>query len=72
VVVEHTISRIKKFRIIGEEFRNRLRWYDRAADIVSGLVNLRTMGANMQRSCMHACVRTPSGLFLLHFRLFHA
>ena len=47
VVVEHTICRTKKFRIIGEEFRNRLRWYDRAADIVSGLVNLRIMGANM-------------------------
>ena len=47
VVVEHTICRTKKFRIMGEEFRNRLRWYDRATDIVSGLVNLRIMGANM-------------------------
>jgi len=47
VVVEHTISRMKKFRIMGEEFRNRLRWYDRATDIVSGLVNLRIMGASM-------------------------
>ena len=47
VVVEHTICRTKKFRIMGEEFRNRLRWYDRATDIVSGLVNLRIMGANL-------------------------
>jgi len=46
-VVEHAISRIKKFRIIGEEFRNRLRWYDRAMDIVSGLINLRIMGINI-------------------------
>ena len=47
VVVEHTISRTKKFRIMGEEYRNRLKWYDRTTDIVYGLVNLRIMGANM-------------------------
>ncbi len=47
VVVEHTICRTKKFRIMGEKFRNRLRWYDRATDIVSGLVNLRIVGTNM-------------------------
>jgi len=47
VVVEHTICRTKKFRIMSEEYRNRLRWYDRATDIVSGLVNLRIMGTNM-------------------------
>lgn len=44
VVVEHTISRMKKFRIMGEEFRNRLKHYDLMTDIVSGLVNLRIMG----------------------------
>jgi hypothetical protein len=44
VIVEHTISHMKKFRIMGDEFRNRLRWYDRATDIVSGLVNLRIIG----------------------------
>jgi hypothetical protein len=44
VVVEHTISRMKKFRIMGEEFRNRLKRYDLMTDIVSGLVNLRIMG----------------------------
>ena len=44
VVVEHTISRMKKFRVMGEEFRNRLRRYDVMTKIVSGLVNLRIMG----------------------------
>jgi hypothetical protein len=45
VVVEHTISRLKKFRIMGEEFRNRLKRYDVMTEIVSGFVNLRIMGA---------------------------
>ena len=44
VVVEHTISRLKKFRVMADEFRNRLRHYDPMTDIVSGLVNLRIMG----------------------------
>jgi hypothetical protein len=44
VVVEHTISRAKKFDIFGQEFRNRLRNYDVMTDIVSGLVNLRILG----------------------------
>lgn len=44
VVVEHTISRLKKFNIFGQEFRNRLRHYDTMTDIVSGLVNMRIMG----------------------------
>jgi hypothetical protein len=45
VVVEHTISRVKKFNVFGQEFRNRLKRYDVMTDIVSGLVNLRIMGA---------------------------
>ena len=45
VVVEHTISKMKKFRIMGDEFRNRLKRYDVMTDLVSGLVNLRIMGA---------------------------
>jgi len=44
VVVEHTISRMKKFRIMADEFRNRLRCYDAMTDIVAGLVNLRILG----------------------------
>lgn len=44
VVVEHTISRVKKFRIMGEEFRNRLKHYDTMTDIVFGLINFRIGG----------------------------
>ncbi|MEM3128818.1 MAG: transposase family protein, partial [Nitrososphaerales archaeon] len=43
VKVEHAISRVKKFNIMGSRFRNRLRHYDNASDIVCGLVNFRTM-----------------------------
>jgi uncharacterized protein (DUF2344 family) len=43
VIVEHTISRVKKFNIMGNRFRNRLKHYDNASDIVSGLVNFRIM-----------------------------
>jgi len=39
VIVEHTISKMKKYRIMGEEFRNRLTRYDRMTSIVCGLVN---------------------------------
>jgi hypothetical protein len=46
VVVEHTISRLKKFRIMAHEFRNRLRHYDAVTDIVCGLVNLRILGTS--------------------------
>ena len=41
IVVEHAICRIKKYRIMNDVFRNRLRKYDKASDIVSGLVNYR-------------------------------
>jgi hypothetical protein len=43
VIAEHTICRIKKYGIMGTKFRNRLKRYDNASSIVSGLVNLRTM-----------------------------
>ncbi len=46
VIVEHTVSRIKKFGIIGTKFRNRLGRYDHASEIVSGLVNFRIMRTN--------------------------
>lgn len=39
VIVEHTIGRMKKFQIMGQEFRNRLTRYDRMTSIVCGLVN---------------------------------
>ena len=43
IVIEHTISRLKKYRIMNDVFRNRLRKYDRISDIVSGLINYRIM-----------------------------
>ena len=44
VVVEHTFSRVKKFRIWAEEFRNRLKHYDIMTDIVCGIINFRIAG----------------------------
>jgi hypothetical protein len=44
VVVEHTISRLKKFRVMAHKFRNRLKHYDTMTNIVCGLTNLRIMG----------------------------
>ena len=43
IVIEHTICRMKKYRIMGDVFRNRLRKYDKVSDIVSGLVNYRIL-----------------------------
>jgi len=37
------ICRIKKYRIMDDVFRNKLRKYDGVSDIVSGLVNYRTI-----------------------------
>jgi hypothetical protein len=45
MLVEHTICRIKKYRIMNYVFRNRLRKYDRISDIVSGLLNYRIMNS---------------------------
>jgi len=44
VEVEHVFSRLKKFRIWADEFRNRLKHYDIMTDVVCGLVNFRTTG----------------------------
>jgi hypothetical protein len=41
IVIEYTICRIKKYRIMSDIFRNKLRKYNRISDIVSGLVNYR-------------------------------
>jgi hypothetical protein len=43
IIVEHTISRLKKYRIMSNIFRNKLRKYNRMSDIVMGLVNYRIM-----------------------------
>ena len=36
--MEHTISRLKKYRIMSDIFRNKLRKYNKISDIVAGLV----------------------------------
>ncbi len=43
IVIEHTIYRLKKYKIMSDVFRNRLRKYNRISDIVSGLVTYRIM-----------------------------
>jgi hypothetical protein len=43
IVIEHTICRLKKYRILADVFRNRLRKHNKVSDIVSGLVNHRIM-----------------------------
>ncbi len=43
IVIEHTICRLKKYRIISDVFRNRLRKYNKISDVVSGLINYRMM-----------------------------
>jgi hypothetical protein len=41
IVIEQTICKVKKYKILADMFRNRLRKYDGISDIVSGLVNYR-------------------------------
>ena len=41
IKVEHAISKIKKFRISSDTFRNKLCRYDTISDIVCGLVNFK-------------------------------
>ena len=43
IIIEHTIYRLKKYRILSDIFRNKLRKYNQVSDIVSGLVNYRIM-----------------------------
>ncbi len=43
VIVENTIGRTKKFRIMADTFRNRLKRYDGISSIVYGLTNFRSM-----------------------------
>ena len=45
IVIEHIICRMKKYRIMSDIFRNKLRKYNRISDIVSGLVNYRTLSS---------------------------
>ena len=43
IVIEHAICKMKKYRIMSDIFRNRLRKYDKMSDIVAGLANYRIM-----------------------------
>ncbi len=43
IVIEHAICRLKKYRIMNDVFRNKLRKYNKVSDIVAGLVNYRTL-----------------------------
>ena len=43
IVIEYTICRLKKYRILADVFRNKLRKYDKVSDIVAGLINYRIM-----------------------------
>jgi len=43
IVIEHTICRLKKYRIMRDVFRNKRRKYNKASDIVAGLINYRIM-----------------------------
>jgi hypothetical protein len=52
VIIEHTVSRIKKFGIMGTKFRNKLGRYNHASDIVSGLVNFRIMMRTNNRTLL--------------------
>ncbi len=46
IVIEHTISRLKKYRILTDVFRNKLKKYNKVSDVVSGLVNYRIMNSH--------------------------
>jgi hypothetical protein len=43
IVIEHTICRLKKYRIHADVFRNKLRKYNKVLNIVTGLMNYRIL-----------------------------
>jgi hypothetical protein len=43
ILIEHTICKIKKYKILADVFRNKIRKYNKISDIVSGLVTYRIM-----------------------------
>jgi hypothetical protein len=47
IVIEHTICRLKKYRILADVFRNKLRKHNKVSDIVAGLINCRIL--NLQK-----------------------
>jgi hypothetical protein len=45
MVIEHSICRMKKYRIMTDIFRNNLKKHGKVSDIVSGLVNYRILSS---------------------------
>ena len=43
IVIDHTICRLKKYRILADVFRNKLRKHNRVSDIIAGLINCRIL-----------------------------
>ena len=43
IVIEHTICQLKKYRILADVFRNKLKKHNKVSDIVSGIVNYKIM-----------------------------
>ena len=43
IVIEHTICKLKKYMMMSDIFRNKLRKFSKVSDIVSSLVNYRIM-----------------------------
>jgi hypothetical protein len=46
IVVEHTICKLKKYRILVDIFGNKLKKHNKVSDIVSGLVNYKIMNCH--------------------------
>lgn len=53
ILVENVIGKVKHFGIIGKKYRNKFVDYDLKMDIVTGLVNLRTMERNELEEVSH-------------------
>ena len=46
IAIEHTVSRLKKYRVLSDVFRNRSRKHDRISYIVPGPVNYRILASS--------------------------
>jgi len=57
IAIEHTICRLKKYRILNDVFRNSLRKYNRISDIVSGLVNYRMVNQSRSKQIHHSYLK---------------
>ncbi len=62
IIVEHTISRLKKYRIMSDIFRNKLRKYNKVSDIVTGLINYKILN---QQNWKFKNSKEQFGLFLI-------